>query len=100
MTNLEAIQLNVSDVHGVALTEGHFRKALIDSGVNPLMDYTNPTAIDRATLRIYDLIISGANFSEGGMSYNVNIEGIKNARDRLAEGLGSRKDTIKSERWW
>ena len=88
MTNLEALTANISDVHGVVLTENHFVKALIDVGLVDEDEYDSSNLIDRATLKLYDKIIAGANFGEGSLSYNVNIEALKRVRDQLADSLG------------
>lgn len=103
MTNLEALQANISDAHGVVLSENHRRKALIDVGVFPDDEYGNAVLIDRATLKLYDMILAGANFSEGSLSYNINIEGLKALRAELAEGLGitpERRPTIDNAPRW
>jgi len=88
MTNQEALEANISDVHGVVLSENHFRKALIDVGLSPDDEYASSTLIDTATLKLYDKIIAGASFSEGALSYNVDINALKSVRDALAEDLG------------
>ena len=102
MTNLEALRANISDAHGVVLTESHFVKALVDVGLNEVDTYTNRTAIDKATLILYDHIIAGANLSEGALSYSVNIDAVRRARDLLAEKLGedSRKRNIDTVSIW
>jgi hypothetical protein len=88
MTNLEALQVNISDVHGVVLTENHFVKALIDVGLESTEDYSSSKLINKATLKCYDMILGGANLTEGSLSYNINIESVKAARDVLADSLG------------
>jgi hypothetical protein len=92
MTNLEAIQANISDAHGVVLTESHFVKALIDVGLTPEVDYSSSRAVDRATLRLYDQLIASANLSEGSLGYNVNVEGLRQARKMIADRLGIVED--------
>jgi hypothetical protein len=87
MTNYEAIRANISDVYGVVLSENHFRKALVDVGIVPEELYTSAQLINQATLALYDMILAGANLTEGSLSYNLNIEGLKRVRDALAVSL-------------
>ncbi len=103
MTNLEALQANISDVHGVVLTQNHFMKALIDQSVAPYDAYSSSSAINRATLTLYDVLIEGAGFSEGALSYNINIEGVKAAKAALQEKMGITEDPknqIRSPKVW
>lgn len=102
MTNLQAIQVNISDAHGVVLSENHFVKALLDVDLDPYTVYTSAskTKINQATLTLYDVILGGANLSEGSLSYNVNIESVKAAREALLISLGTVKNTINSVNWW
>jgi hypothetical protein len=96
MTNLEAIRVNISDAHGVILTEGHFVKALTDNGVDSAGIYSaaEKTNIDKATLACYDMILGSANLTEGSLSYNINIEAVKAARQKLADSLGVRRRNV------
>ena len=103
MINLEALQANISDAHGVVLTENHFMKALIDQGVSPYDNYTDASVINHATLTLYDIIIETANFNEGAIGYNVNVEGIKQAKTALGEKMGifpDAKNQIRSPKVW
>lgn len=102
MTNLQAIKANISDAHGVILTEDHFMKALIDQGLVIEDEYTDSVAINKATLSLYDIIIESAGFSEGGLSYNVNLEGVKAAKSALQDRMGitDLKNEIKSPKVW
>ena len=102
MTNLEALQANISDAHGVVLTENHFRKALVDVGLSDEDEYSNSTLINRATVLLYNHIISGANISEGSLSYNVNLDAVKKAKAELEAELGitTRKPTINKLQVW
>ena len=102
ITNLDALKANISDAHGVILTENHFMKALIDQGLVTDAQYTDSSAINSATLALYDVIIESAGFSEGGLSYSVNIEGVKQAKAALEKrmGLTDDKNEIKSPKVW
>jgi len=103
MTNLEALQANISDAHGVVLTENHFVKALVDVGLNAWDVYSSSTLVDRALLLLYDkVLIPGANLGEGALSYNFNPDSLQKARDMIAERLGDnvRRDAIDVIRPW
>lgn len=103
MTNIEAIKANISDAHGVILTENHFMKALIDQGLNVYDEYASQTAIDRATITLYDVVIESASFSEGGLSYNIDIEGVKAAKLALQQKIGitpDLKNKVRSQKVW
>lgn len=101
MTNLEALKANISDAHGVVLTEDHFVKALVDVGLLIDASYESPSKVDRATIKLYDLIISGANLSEGHLSYSVDITAVRLAKEALEEKLGiSSNRTIRSPKVW
>lgn len=102
MTNLEALRANISDAHGVVLTQDHFVKALLDEGLVVDASYSNETAIDRATIRLYNAIIGGANLSEGSLAYNVNIESVMRAKGVLEDKLGTtdRRNQINVARPW
>ncbi len=103
MTNLEAIQANISDVHGVVLTEDHFMKALIDQDVEPYDTYSSASAINNATLTLYDILLDSANFKEGGLSYSISVEGIRQAKASLEKRMGiipDAKNTITSPKIW
>lgn len=102
ITNLQALRANISDAHGVILTENHFMKALIDQGLITDAPYADSSAINSATLILYDVIIESAGFSEGGISYSVNVEGVKQAKAALEErmGLTDKKNEIKSPKVW
>ena len=102
MDNLQAIKANISDAHGVVLTESHFVKALRDVGLNEVHAYSSAAAIDKATLQLYDnVIIPGASFTEGSFSYTAS-PALQRARDQIAERLGvlDRKDTINRASVW
>ena len=89
MTNLEAIRANISDAHGVVLTENHFVKALVDVGLTSTGTYASSALIDQASLLLYDnVLIPGANLTEGSLAYGLNIDGLIRARNMLAEKLG------------
>ena len=100
MTNLEALKANISDAHGVVLTEDHFVKALVDVGLVSDASYDNATKIDRATIKLYEIIISGAGLSEGHLSYNVDVNAVRQAKEAMEEKLGISKRTIRSPKVW
>lgn len=100
MTNLEALRANISDAHGVVLTENHFVKALVDVGLLSTNDYDNPSLIDRATLKLYDTILGGANLSEGHLGYNINIDSVRRAKEALEAKIGITRDKIRSPKVW
>ncbi len=103
MTNLQAIKANISDAHGVVLTENHFMKALLDQGIVVDQEYTSSSAINKATIVLYDIIIESASFNEGGLSYNINVEGVKAAKAALQEKMGvtaDLKNQVKSPKVW
>ena len=102
MTNLQAIQVNISGAHGVVLTENHFVKALVDVGLTATGVYSSSTLIDRATIKCYDMIIGGANLREGDLSYTIDIASVRAARQALADSLGinERKDRINRAQVW
>ncbi len=101
MTNLEALKANISDAHGVVLTEDHFVKALIDVGLLVDEAYGSPAKIDRATIALYDVILTGANLSEGHLSYSIDINAVRQAKEALEEKLGvSTKKTVRSPKVW
>lgn len=102
MTNYQALQANISDAHGVVLSENHFRKALADVGLVADDEYENRTLVDMATLELYNKIIAGANISEGGLSYNINIDSVKRAKIELETSLSitSNKPTINRASVW
>ena len=102
MTNLEAIRANISDAHGVVLTENHFVKALVDEGLQADEIYTDSQKIDLATLRLYDIILGGASLSEGHLSYNFT-ESVEKAKKALEGKLGmdeDKNDTVSSVKFW
>lgn len=103
MTNLQAIKVNISDAHGVILSENHFVKALVDVGLTAEDEYTSSALINKATIQLYNIIIATANISEGALSYNINTEALKKERDRIAEEIGEtvdRQDIINVSRPW
>lgn len=101
MTNLEALKANLSSAHGAILDENHFEKALSDVGLVSASTYTNSVLVDKATLLLYQIIISGANLSEGALSYSINIESVIKAKDILEKKLGlSTKGAINVARPW
>jgi hypothetical protein len=103
MTNIEALRANISSAHGVVLDENHFVKALADVGLDAWSIYGNSTLIDRASLALYDrVLIPGANLSEGALSYNINPDSLRKARDMIAERLGDnvRRDIVDVSRPW
>lgn len=101
MTNLEAIRANISSAHGVVLTESHFVKALVDVGLNKDADYTSANKIDRATIRLYDIILGGAGISEGSLTYSFT-ESVKAAKETLEKKLGieDKRNRIDSVKAW
>ncbi len=101
MTNLEAIRANISDAHGVVLSENHFVKALRDVGLVETATYASAALVDRATLQIYDnVLLPGANLSEGSLSYTKGD--LMAARNLIAERLGlvDKKDNISRGNVW
>ena len=102
MTNLEAIRANISDAHGVVLTQNHFMKALADAGLTPDAIYASEAAVDRATIKLYDIILGGASLSEGHLSYNFT-ESVEKAKKALEGKLGmdeDKNDTVSSVKFW
>lgn len=103
MTNLQAIRVNISDAHGVILTQDHFVKALVDVGLVADDEYTSSALINRATLKLYDIIIATANISEGALSYNINVDAVRKERDKLAAEIGvevDRRNAVNTARPW
>ena len=104
MTNLEAIRANISDAHGVVLTQNHFVKALVDESLIPFEDYTtlNSAKIDYASIRLYDQILGGAGLSEGHLGYNFQLSGVIAAKKALEEKLGiaDKKNEVNSAKYW
>lgn len=92
MNNLEALRANISDAHGVVLTENHFVKALADVGLVAQDTYTSEGAVDRATIKLYDIILSGGNLSEGHLSYGIDLAGVQKAKEALQDKLGITED--------
>jgi hypothetical protein len=90
----------MSDAHGVVLTENHFVKALADVGLVADAEYSNASLVNSATLLLYDVLLTGANLSEGGLSYSVSVEGIKAAKLELETRMGVKKNTINTKRAW
>jgi hypothetical protein len=101
MTNLEAIQVNISGAHGVVLSENHFVKALTDVGLTATGTYSvsDSALINQATIKCYDMIIGGANLREGDLSYSIDINSVKAAKEAL-EVTSSRKDRINRVSPW
>ena len=101
MTNLEAIRANISDAHGVVLTQNHFVKALADAGLTSDAIYASEAAVDRATIKLYDIILGGASLSEGHLSYNFT-ESVEKAKRALQEKLGiaDKKNEVNSAKYW
>ena len=101
MTNLEAIRANISDAHGVVLTQNHFMKALADAGLTPDAIYASEAAVDRATIKLYDVILGGASLSEGHLSYSFT-ESVEKAKKALQEKLGiaDKKNEVNSAKYW
>lgn len=104
MLTIEALKANLSDVHLVALTDYHFEKALIDVGLSKDAEYaaTDSTLIDGATLLIYDIILAGADFSEGGMSYSLrqNTQALRDSLKAKLEGTNERRNTVTNLAVW
>jgi hypothetical protein len=107
MTNLEALQANLSDVHGIVLSTNTWAKALEDEGIvadDPYDTATERKQVDMATIRIYRLLLGGANMSEGGLSYSLSEkEHIKSCIDMLLTrwGLATEfKQTVKGISCW
>jgi len=102
MTNLEAIQVNISGAHGVVLTENHFIKALTDEDLSATATYSDSDAIDRSTVRCYNMILAGANISEGDLSYSIDVNAVRAAKEALETNLGTstRKDRINRASAW
>ena len=94
MDNLAALRANISDAHGVVLTEDHFVKALVDEGLEADATYNNAGAIDRATLRLYDIILAGGNLAEGHLSYSVNMDSVRAAKKALEGKIGVVEDKL------
>jgi len=90
----------MSDAHGVVLTENHFVKALADSGLEAEADYSSASLVNSATLLLYDVLLTGANLSEGGLNYSANTEGIKAAKLELEKRMGIYRDVVSTKRVW
>ena len=71
MTNLEALQANISDVNGLVISTNNLLKALIDEGIDSALDYTaaSEQSIDQATIRIYNKILGSGNMGDNGISW-------------------------------
>jgi hypothetical protein len=108
MTNLDALKANISQVHGLVVSENAFLKALADEEVSSVGTYVKDgeQSIDLATIRIYKQIIGAAGFSEGDVSYSpAQIEGLKLATDNLLSKCGlspefNSKPTIRGFKAW
>lgn len=74
MTNLEALKANISDTHGLIISENAFIKALTDEGsvIDETYHPDDVKAVDMATIRIYEQILGSASFDEGSVSYSVS----------------------------
>ena len=87
MTNLEALKANVSQVHGIVISENAFLKALLDEDITSSDSYSKATyekSVDLATVRIYRQILGNANLNEGDVGYSLtNKEHIKTVIDAL-----------------
>ena len=101
MTNLEAIQANISSAHGVVLEQNHFVKALNDVDLTHTDSYDSEKKIDLATIKLYDIILGGANLSEGHLSYSFT-EGVEKAKLALQNKLGIQdfQNKITSPKVW
>lgn len=89
MTNIEALKANVSQVHGLVISENAFIKVCIDSEITQADEYTkeNQELIDLATVKIYRQILYAPNFREGDVNYSQS-QGIKDAIDNLLSNWG------------
>jgi hypothetical protein len=73
MTTLEALKANISDTHGVVVSENAFLKALLDEGIVTTATYSKDDyeqSIDLAIIRVYKQILGSAGFSEGNFQYS------------------------------
>lgn len=102
MTNKDALQVALSGAHGVVLSENHFVKALIDVGLSPTGHYSDKLKINKAVISLYDVILGSANISEGDLSYSLNLDAIREARDKLSDEIGesARRDKVKALKVW
>lgn len=94
MNNLDALKANISQLHGVSISENSFMKALIDEGLSEIDTYTpdNEQRIDLATIRVYKKILGSPDFSEAGLSYKIGVN-IRNAIESLQRKWGITPDT-------
>lgn len=102
MTNKEALQANIAQIHGVVLSDNAFSKALIDEGISDNIEYNKvyEKLIDMATVRLLKVVLGTANMSEGGLSYSItNKEYIEHTIDSLLVkwGMAQEFNTIKSK---
>lgn len=101
MTNLEAIRASISSAHGVVLTENHFVKALVDVGLVSDATYSSEATIDRAAIKLYDIILGGAGLTEGHLSYSFT-ESVEKAKKALQDKLGitEKRNEVNSGKFW
>jgi len=92
MDNLAALRANISDAHGVVLTEDHFVKALVDEGLTATGTYGDEGAVDRATIRLYDKLLAGGSLTEGHLSYSIDMNSVRVAKESLQDKLGIERD--------
>jgi hypothetical protein len=91
MTNLDALKANIADTHGIVLNEGQFLKALIDEDLDPQDEYSRSESIyiDRATVKIYEIILGAPNMTEGDVNYSItNKEYFEKLIDTILEKWG------------
>ena len=94
MDNLAALRANISDAHGVVLTENHFVKALVDEGLvaDAIYSAADERAIDLATIRLYDKLLAGGSLTEGHLSYSIDMNSVRVAKESLQDKLGIERD--------
>ena len=110
MTNLEALKANISDTHGIIITDNGWIKALYDAGSNPddAYDTSDEQSVDLATIDILERVLETANISDGNLNYTItNKEYIEKRIDsiRLSYGMGykygkSNKPTVRGRSVW
>ena len=104
MTLLEALRSNISDAHGVVLSDNHFEKALVDMGLDKTATYTSSysTSIDKASINLYNIILGSGSLSEGGLSYSVDKNEVRKLKEELEVKLGIKntRSYVRNARVW
>jgi hypothetical protein len=93
MTNIEALRANIGGVHGINLDDDHFEKALVDEGImiNEQYHKGNAIYIDKATIKLYEMILGSSSVSEGAIGYNVNKAEVRRVKEELEIRTGLKK---------